>query len=279
MHIAGSVFLTEYSIGPAQLATAMEERGYESLFLPEHTHIPISRLTPYPGGGEMPSKYAHTYDPFVALTAAAMVTTTLRLATGISLIAERDPITTAKVVASLDVISGGRTLLGVGAGWNREEMRHHGTDPRHRWAVLRERVQAMKALWTHEEAEYHGDYVNFDASWSWPKPAQPGGPKILLGGNGPGILNRVVDYADSWMPISGPTLATNVSELGRLADLGGRSDIGVTVVHTGPPEPRAFDSYAQLGVDRVVLLLPTAGETETLKKLDEWSAYAGEFTA
>src|SRR4051812_23008685 len=172
MDIGVSIFVTDESIGVVDVARAAEERGIESLFLPEHTHIPASRRTPYPAGGELPSWYSRTLDPFVALTAAAVATTKLKLATGVCLVIERDPIVLAKEVASLDVVSGGRFVLGIGAGWNREEMANHGTASATRWKLMRERVEAMKALWTQDEAEYHGDLVDFDPVWSWPKPVQ-----------------------------------------------------------------------------------------------------------
>ncbi|HEV3229956.1 MAG TPA: LLM class F420-dependent oxidoreductase, partial [Solirubrobacteraceae bacterium] len=194
------MFPTDYSIGPAELARLVEERGFESLFFPEHTHIPASRDTPYPAGGDLPQEYWHTYDPFVALTAAAAATERLRIATGICLVIERDPITTAKEVASIDRLSGGRFLFGVGAGWNVEEMANHGTDFRHRFGVMREHVEAMKAIWTEDEASYHGKYVDFDRILSWPKPLQQPHPPVIVGGNGERVLERVIAFGDEWMP-------------------------------------------------------------------------------
>jgi len=188
------MFPTDYSIGAADLAKAVEQRGFESLFYPEHTHIPASRRTPWPGGADLPKEYWHTLDPFVALTAAAMVTEKLLLGTGIALIMERDPITTAKEVASVDMISNGRFLLGVGGGWNEEEMENHGTDPKRRFKVLRERIEAMKAIWTQDEAEYHGEFVDFDPVWSWPKPVQKPHPPVLIGGDSDHTLKRVIQY-------------------------------------------------------------------------------------
>jgi len=187
-------------VDPGTLARLVEDRGHESLFFPEHTHIPAGRETPYPAGGELPRKYAHTYDLFVALTAAAAATSKLRVGSGICLVIERDPITTAKEVASVDRLSGGRLEFGVGAGWNREEMRNHGTDPRARMAIMAERVEAMKAIWTQEEASYHGEHVEFDRIWSWPKPAQRPHPPVLVGGNGPTVLDRVLRFGDAWLP-------------------------------------------------------------------------------
>src|SRR5438270_1730709 len=179
-----AIFPTDYSIAPAEVGKLGEERGFESLFFPEHTHIPASRDTPYPAGGELPEQYWHTYDPFVALAHVAASAERIKIGTGICLVIERDPITTAKEVASLDRLSGGRFLFGVGAGWNREEMRNHGTDPRRRFGLMRERIEAMKAIWSEDEAEYHGRFVDFAPIWSWPKPVQEPHPPVYVGGNG-----------------------------------------------------------------------------------------------
>src|SRR3954451_7252040 len=225
-----AIFPTDYSIDPVALGRLAEERGFESLWFPEHTHIPVSRDTPYPAGGELPKQYWHTHDPFVALAAVAAATERLKLGTGICLVVERDPITTAKEVASLDRLSGGRFLFGVGAGWNREEMRNHGTDPRTRFTLMRESVEAMKAIWTQDEAEYHGRLVDFDPIWSWPKPVQRPHPPVLVGGNGEKVLDRVLAFGDEWMPNrigdEGKFLA-RVAELQERARTTGR-DIPVT---------------------------------------------------
>src|SRR3954454_902710 len=193
-------FPTHDAAGPGEIARLVEEHGHAALYCAEHTHIPASRDTPYAGGGELPRKYAHTYDLFVAMTAAAAATSHLRIGSGICLVVERDPITTAKEVASIDVLSGGRLEFGVGAGWNREEMANHGTDPRRRMAVMRERVEAMKAIWTQDEATYEGEHVSFERIWSWPKPAQRPHPPILIGGEGPTVLDRVLAFGDAWFP-------------------------------------------------------------------------------
>ena len=203
MQIGLFPFLTDYSMGVAELAVAAEERGFESLFFPEHTHIPASRATPFPAGTDLPRQYWHTHDPFVALGACAAATKTLRLGTGICLVIERDPITLAKEVASLDVISQGRVILGIGAGWNREEMENHGADFKNRWKVVREKVLAMREIWNNDEAEFHGEFVDFDPIWSYPKPAQSGGPPIWIGANSKWVFDRVAEYADGWMPIGG----------------------------------------------------------------------------
>ncbi len=198
------MFPTDYTIGPVQLATEAERRGFASLWFPEHTHIPVGRRTPWPGGGDLPQEYSHTLDPFVALGAAAAVTERLHLGTGICLVAQHDPIVLAKEVATLDLISGGRFLFGIGVGWNEDEMEHHGVDPSRRRAVVREKVLAMKALWTQDEASFDGEFVKFEPSWSWPKPVQQPHPPILMGGaGGPVTYRHIIEYCDGWMPISG----------------------------------------------------------------------------
>jgi probable F420-dependent oxidoreductase len=199
MELGIAFFPTEYSVQPAEIAVLSEQRGFESLVFAEHTHIPVSRETPYPSG-ELPRQYSHIYDPFVALSFAAAATERIKIGTGVCLVIERDPIVTAKEVASLDRLSGGRFLFGVGAGWNREEMRNHGTDPRRRFRVMRERVEAMKAIWTQDEAEYHGEFVDFDPIWCWPKPLQEPHPPVLVGGSGPKVIDRVLAYGDEWTP-------------------------------------------------------------------------------
>ena len=201
MHFGLTMFAADFAIRIDELAREAEARGFESLWLPEHTHIPASRRSPWPGGADLPKEYWHTHDPFVALAVAAAVTRTLKLATGICLLIERDPITTAKQVASLDVLSNGRFIFGIGGGWNVEEMENHGTTFPTRWKLLRERVEAMKKIWTEETPEYHGTFVNFDKLWSWPKPVQNPHPPIYLGGHSPQVLQRVVDYCDGWLPI------------------------------------------------------------------------------
>jgi probable F420-dependent oxidoreductase len=265
-----SYFPTDESIEPAALARLAEERGFESVFVTEHTHIPASRETPYPSGGELPREYSHTYDPFVALTAVAAATERIKLGTGICLIVERDPIVTAKEVASLDQLSGGRFLFGVGAGWNREEMENHGTDPRRRFAVMRERVEAMKALWTEDEAEYHGDYVDFDPVWSFPKPAQQPHPPVIVGGTGKKVLDRVVAFGDEWMPNRTPIdeLGGRIEELQRKARDAGRDEIPVSQFG-GPRDPDELKRYEEAGVGRVFLRLASDEPDEVERRLDE----------
>ncbi|MGH9104428.1 MAG: LLM class F420-dependent oxidoreductase, partial [Acidimicrobiales bacterium] len=234
-----AIFPTHESADPASVARLVEERGHGSLFFPEHTHIPASRQSPWTGGAEMPRRYAHTYDLFVAMTAAATVTRRLRIGSGICLVIERDPIITAKAVASIDVLSGGRVDFGVGAGWNREEMANHGTDPRARMALLVERVEAMKAIWAEEEATYHGEHVNFDRIWSWPKPAQRPHPPVLVGGNGPTVLERVLAVGDAWFPNH-----SRGGLLERAAELHRRADRPIDLMVMGvPAEAKVLESY------------------------------------
>jgi probable F420-dependent oxidoreductase len=270
-------FVTDYGIDPVELARAVEERGFDALFLTEHTHIPTSRLSPWPGGDELPRKYSHTYDPFVALGAAAAVTRTIALGTAVSLVAQHDPIILAKAVASVDRISGGRFELGVGPGWNREEMGNHGVDPRTRTARMREHVLAMQRIWADDEAEFHGRFVDFDPIWSWPKPVRT--PPVLLGGSGPTVLDRVLEYGGGWIPLRVPLsgldeFGRRIAELQSRAADAGRGHLPVTV-YGGAPEPAARQSYAEAGVDRVLFELPDLGADETRKALDELALLLG----
>ena len=267
------MFPTDYAIDPVTLGRAVEERGFDSLFLPEHTHIPASRRTPWPGGADLPREYSHTYDVFVALTAVAATTEKLLLGTGICLVVERDPITIAKEVASLDFLSNGRLLFGVGGGWNREEMENHGTDPRTRFPLMRERILAMKEIWTQDEAEYHGKYVNFDPIWSWPKPVQKPHPPVYVGGDGPGTFRRVIEYGDAWMPIptrSETPLSERVGRLNEMAEEAGRSRIPVTVYGTIARE-EVIAHYADIGIDRCIFWLPPVPESEAVPQLDRYA--------
>src|SRR5437588_342186 len=232
MKFGVAIFPTEDVQDPAELAAMAQERGFESLLFPEHTHIPASRESRWPGGDELPPEYSRTYDPFVAVTAAAAATERLLVATGICLVVERDPIVTAKEVASVDRMSGGRFLFGVGAGWNAEEMENHGTDPRVRFGLMRERVEAMKAIWTEDEPGYHGRHVDFDPIWSWPKPLQRPHPPVLVGGTGERVLDRVLAFGDEWMPnrvSDDEQLAARIAELQRRAGEAGRGSIPVTL--------------------------------------------------
>ena len=271
------MFPTDYAIDPVSLGRAAEGLGFESLFVPEHTHIPASRRSPFPGGGELPKEYSHTLDPFVALGAVAAATERLMLGTGICLVIERDPITLAKEVASLDFISGGRVLFGIGGGWNREEMENHGTDPTRRWKVLRERIEAMQQIWTKDAAEYHGEFVDFESIWQWPKPVQKPHPPVIIGGNGANTLQRVVRYGDGWMPIGRfGDLSSRIEELNRLADESGRGRIPVTIFGAAP-KPEVIDAYAQAGVERLLFHLPPAPGEEVLPLLEQRAELARQY--
>ena len=272
MHYGVVMFPTDYAIRPDDLAKAAEQRGFESLWVPEHTHIPASRKSPWPGGGPLPKEYWHSHDPFVALAMAAAVTTKLKLGTGICLVIERDPITTAKEVASLDFLSKGRFLFGIGGGWNAEEMEHHGTPFKTRWRVLRERVLAMKELWTKEEAEFHGEHVNFEKSWAYPKPVQKPHPPILMGGDGPTTIDRVIEFCDGWMPVAArmENGAEKIANLQRRAKEAGRGPIPVTAFMP-KPDRAVLDGLEAAGVERVVLGLPSDGPEKVLPILDGYT--------
>ena len=269
-----SMFPTDYSIPPDRLARLVEERGFESLWFPEHTHIPASRLTPPEEGGELPKEYFHTYDPFVALTAAASATSTLKLATGICLLVQRDPITTAKEVASLDRLSNGRFMFGIGGGWNVEEIENQGISFGMRWRVLRERVLAMKEIWTKDQAEYHGDFVNFDKIWSYPKPVQKPHPPIIMGGDGLTTFNRVIEYCDGWVPILRTperidSLRDKISKLHQLAEDVGRDPATISISIFGVNhEGAVVERLLREKVDRLVFRLPSEQEDVVVPLLD-----------
>jgi probable F420-dependent oxidoreductase len=262
-------FSTHDAIGPGALARLVEEHGHAALYFPEHSHIPASRNTAFPGGGELPRKYAHTYDLFVALSAAATATSRLRIGSGICLVIQRDPIHTAKEVASVDHLSGGRMDFGVGGGWNREEMANHGIDVRVRMAIMRERVEAMKAIWTSEEATYHGEHVSFERIWSWPKPAQWPHPPVLVGGNGPTVLDRVLSFGDAWFPnwmADGvleriPELRTRAADAGR--------EIRVLIMGV-PADAHELERCRQAGAARVVHWLPSANRPLVERALERF---------
>ncbi len=276
MDVGLAHFLTDYGMQPAELGRMTEERGFESLLLPEHTHIPVSRQTPYPGGSELPPEYSHTLDPFVALAAIAAATQHIKIGTGVCLIIQRDPIVVAKEVATVDHISGGRFLFGVGAGWNIEEMGNHGTDPSTRFRRMRESVEAMKAIWTQDEAEYHGRIIDFDPIWCWPKPVQKPHPPVLVGGLGEKVLDRVVAYGDEWIPnrVKSPEdLSERIAELQRRAEAAGRGRIPVTVFGA-KPEVRLLERLKAAGVTRALFYLPPDGAE---RKLDELAKVAAEW--
>lgn len=272
MKIGACIFPTEYAIRIDELARAMEDRGLESLWVPEHTHIPTSRRSPFAGGAPLPEEYKHTHDPFVALAFAAAVTRRLRVGTGICLLIERDTITTAKAVASLDLLSEGRFDFGVGGGWNREEMEHHGTDFATRFKRLEEQLQAMKALWTKDVAEFHGRFVRFEPSWCWPKPAQKPHPPIHIGGESTHTLRRVVALGDGWFPRAraGDRVFTGLEELRRLAEQAGRDPktIQVSVFGTGLDEA-LMDRYRAAGITRAIVRLPSEERDRVLPLLDQ----------
>jgi probable F420-dependent oxidoreductase len=279
LELGVAMFPADYAVGPHELARMAEQRGFESLWFPEHTHIPVSRRSPYPAGGELPRMYSHTHDPFVALAAAAAVTERIKLGTGICLIVERDPIVTAKEVASLDQLSGGRFLFGVGAGWNREEMENHGTDPDRRFGLMRERIEAMKAIWTEDEAEYHGRYVDFDPIWSWPKPAQVPHPPVIVGGNGERVLERVLGFGDGWMPnrvTDDDALLARVAELHRRCEEAGREPVPVTI-YGASRKPERLERWAEGGVSRAVYWLDPAEGSEVERALDDLSGFAAAY--
>ena len=267
-----AMFPTDYAIDAVTLGRAVEERGFDSLWFPEHTHIPASRRTPWPGGAELPKEYSHTLDPFVALGAVAVATKDLLLGTGICLVMQRDPITMAKEVASVDLVSGGRFLFGVGGGWNEEEMEDHSTEPKLRWKILRERILAMKEIWTKDEAEYHGRFVDFEPTWSWPKPVQKPHPPVYVGGDGPHTLQRVIEYGDAWMPIpmrGGGHLSERIQELQRMASEAGRGPIPVTCFGV-QPRPEPLEQFAQMGVERCIFFVPPVPEPEALPILERY---------
>jgi probable F420-dependent oxidoreductase len=264
MELGLAVLLTDYSMAPAALGASAEERGFESLFLAEHTHIPVS-----PEAQDLAPEYKHTIDPFVGLAAAAAATRRLKLGTGVCLVIERDPITTAKEVATLDHVSGGRFLFGVGAGWNRQEMENHGTDPATRFRRMRESVEAMKAIWAQDEAEYHGRIIDFDPIWSWPKPVQKPHPPVLVGGVGEKVLDRVVAYGDEWIPnrVNSPgELRERIAELQRRAEAAGRERIPVTVFGANPDQ---LERLRDAGVTRALFRLRPEGPDEVQRQLDE----------
>ncbi|MFZ0658275.1 MAG: LLM class F420-dependent oxidoreductase [Candidatus Binataceae bacterium] len=272
-----SMFPTDYAIQPIELAQAAEARNFESLWFPEHTHIPTSRKTPFPGGTELPKEYWHTHDPFVALGAAAAATKKLRLGTGVCLVIERDPIVLAKEIASLDMISGGRVELGIGAGWNVEEMENHGAQFKKRWKIVREKILAMRQIWTKEAAEFHGEFVNFDPIWSFPKPVQPGGPPILLGSQSKRSFERIGEYCDGWMPINFPRadFAGGVKQLRDAEKAAGRKKLGISLFGSSAKEDE-IKRFADLGFDRLIFSLPAAPRETVLPLLDKYAEAAAK---
>ncbi len=277
MDAGAAIFFTDYSMGPAELGLALEERGFESLWAPEHSHIPLSRRSPFPQGGDLPKKYYDVMDPFVTLAAVAAVTTRLRVATGICLVAQRDPIQTAKQVASLDQVSGGRFVFGIGAGWNAEEMADHGTEFKSRFEVMRERVQAMRAIWTTSKPEYHGTFVDFPPMMTWPKPVQKPHPPLVVGGAFPHGARRAIAYGDGWVPHARRPAYGEVlpflAEFRRMAAEAGRPPEALPVTVFGVAEDAdTVRRHRDAGVARVIFNLPPAKADEVLPILDRCAA-------
>ena len=273
------MFATDYAMRIDDLAKAVEDRGFESLFVPEHTHIPTSRRSAWPGGADLPKEYWHTLDPYVSLMAAAAATSTLRVGTGITLLTERDPLVTAKEIASLDMLSDGRVEIGIGAGWNAEEMENHGTEFSTRFRVMSERARAIKTLWNNEEPEFHGEFVDFDPVWSYPKPVQKPNPPILIGGESIHTLKRVVEYADGWFPRArgGFDAAHNVARLKAVADEAERDMATLSIsVFGAPPDAGELADYRDAGIDRAILALPSADADTLLPLLDRRAALVEE---
>ena len=281
MDFGVTMFPTDYAIRPDELAKALEERGFESFWAPEHTHIPASRNTPWPGGPDLPRDYWHTFDPFVALTAAAAATNTLKLATGICLIIQHDPLTLAKQIASLDQLSGGRFLFGIGGGWNVEEIENHGTVFKTRFRQLREKVLAMKEIWTQEESEFHGDFVDFDKIWAYPKPLQQPHPPVIMGGDGPTTFDRVIEFCDGWMPIQGrpsegPDLPEKIAILKQRAAEAGRDPSSISIsVFAAKSTKKNIARLGEAGVERVVFSLPAADRETVLPLIEEYAKLIG----
>jgi probable F420-dependent oxidoreductase len=275
VHLGAAFFATDLSSDIRDVARAAEDAGLESLFVAEHTHIPVSRQTPYPAGGELPEEYSHTLDPFLALTAAAGVTERLRVGTGVCLVVERDPIVLAKEVATLDWLTGGdRVLFGVGAGWNLEEMVDHGTDPTVRWPILRERMLAMQQLWTASEASYRGEHVSFPPAWQWPKPVTRPYPPVLVGGGGRLAMRHALEYGSGWMPMPDPRLGSMGARLAAFGELAAAADRPTPPVtlYAVTPDTAVLAHYAELGVERCVCMLPPVGDAVSV--VAGWRALA-----
>jgi len=268
MHLGIGLFATDLTTDIRDVARLAEDSGFESLFVAEHTHIPVSRATPYPMGGELPEVYSHTIDPFVSLATAAAVTERLRIGTGICVVPERDPIVTAKEVASLDYLSGGRFLFGIGVGWNVEEMADHGVAFPNRYAVMRDRVRLMQELWGNDVASYQGEHASVAPSWQWPKPKQQP-MRVLVGGSGPLSMRHTIEYGTDWMPMpSKDSFTDRLATLARLADEAGKPMPPVTM-YWARPDAGVLDHYASLGVERTIMLLPF--EADVMPTLREWA--------
>ena len=276
MQIGAAMFFTDYSMSPVALARALEERGFESLWAPEHSHIPVSRRTPFPGGTDLPKRYYDCMDPFVTLSAAAAATTNLKVGTGVCLVNQRDPIQTAKQVASLDQISAGRFLFGIGVGWNVEEMENHGTNAETRALLVRERIEAMKEIWTKSKAEYHGELVNFDPIYAWPKPVTKPHPPVIVGGAFPQSARRAIRYGNGWIPIAGRSAYGDIAQLlprfYQMAAEAGRDKAELPVTMFGAPTNLdTLKHWRDLGIARVVVALDSENADTILPQLDKWA--------
>jgi probable F420-dependent oxidoreductase len=276
MQFGAGMFFTDYSMASADLAMALEARGFESIWAPEHSHIPLSRKSPWGGGGELPKHYYDVMDPFITLTAAAVVTKKLRLGTGVCLVQQRDPIQTAKLVASLDQVSQGRFLFGVGIGWNQDEMENHGVVFESRAKLAREKIEAMKAIWTQPKAEYHGEFVNFDPIMAWPKPVQKPYPPMIVGGAFPHGARRAIRYGDGWIPLTGRATSGDIAEylprFRQMATEAGRDPATIPLsLFAVPEEVDTMKRYRDLGISRVVVSLASEDAAQTLPVLDRWA--------
>jgi probable F420-dependent oxidoreductase len=273
MHFGGAMFFTDYSMTSVALARALEERGFESVWAPEHSHIPVSRKTPYPGGGDLPKEYYDAMDPFVTLAAAGAVTTKIKLGTGVLLVQQRDTIQTAKLVASIDQVSGGRFLFGVGGGWNQDEMENHGTVYASRFKRMRESIEAMKEIWTKTKAEYHGEFVNFDPMMAWPKPVQKPHPPIIVGGAWPHAARRVIRYGDGWIPlVARNDLPGIIPEFHKMVREAGRDPASIELTAWGAPEDAdAIKRFRDLGISRVVTTFRPESADKVMPVMDRWT--------
>jgi probable F420-dependent oxidoreductase len=276
LNFGASMFFTDYSMAPGDLGKALEERGFESVWAPEHSHIPMTRKTPFPAGGDLPKKYYDAMDPFVTLTMAAAATKTLKVGTGVCLVAQRDPIQTAKLVASIDQVSGGRFLFGIGNGWNRDEMEDHGTVFESRHKLARERVEAMKAIWTQSKAEYHGEFVNFDPMMTWPKPVQKPHPPVIVGGAFPYSARRAIRYGDGWIPQASrgayAEIADMIPEFRKMATEAGRDASKIEITVWFPKKDAdLMKRYQDLGVSRVVFNVESEKADAILPVIDGWA--------
>jgi len=275
MHIGVTIHATDRAMSPVTLAQEAEDRGFHSLYIPEHTHIPTSRETPAPTGTDvLGDEYLRSLDPYIALAAAATNSSRILLGTGIGLVAQHDPITFAKQLATLDLLSEGRLVLGIGYGWNREEMRNHGIEFESRRALVREKMLAMQELWSQQEASFSGEFVRFEPSWMWPKPIQQPRPRVLIGGAaGPSLFEHIAEYADGWLPIGGSGMKAALGELRRAVEARGRSWSEMHIVPMGVfPDPGKLDYYRELGATETVLRLPSAPRDEVMPVLDEYAA-------